>query len=304
MINKIMIVLVFGLLTGCSITSPHAKLTKSTPRWYFETPKSDKYIEYGVGEGKDKQLAIKMAYTNLNGKLGVVLDKNYKKEYVYTEIEPKYYKKKVFNEYQEKYELIEMDEESIELVDTFERMGKTLVLVKLDKIMYKNYIDRKVVEEVRLLKEEEEIIQSKDFLDRAFRYKSMLVDGQLLKTYIDIYRNISNNNSNLSREARYLRELIENAEELNKEKIIHVEYIGLTNELENQFNIFLEDNRWTLREDEQYLNVEVQKIGDEVTVIFSQNYKDTYMTILKVSALDTKQKIRNILEKELNLYLK
>lgn len=80
---RILTNLLLALLTisfiGCSKTTPKiVHVEKQLPKWYLNPPlKSEKYL-YGVGDGINREEAIKSALDDLVSKLGISISSNYK----------------------------------------------------------------------------------------------------------------------------------------------------------------------------------------------------------------------------------
>lgn len=274
MVKKVFLILgALLMVSGCSISSSVHKGDPKTPDWYIEPPKEDLYNVYGVGEGFTHQEAIAVALANINNALGVKIKVDYKNEVSYSSSTMYFKDQKTNKVIETSSDLLEFT--NYEVVSSFERLNKILVLVRLDKVKYGAFIKDKVQKEVKRLKNEEEYAKNINYLSKLKLYRELDLKAKELGVYIKVYGQITGYRSRLSREARYLRVFEENYQKVLNNRNVTVRYDEVSKLVRGQFEGFLSENRFSIKQKLQPLvaSLECQKVQNPESDITTYRFK-------------------------------
>jgi len=171
----IVITLIFSVgMLGCGGSKPQVDIQpQKQPSWYTHPPRSDAQTLYGVGDGVDKQAALKDALNNVLGTLSLSLSSEYDAKTVVKEgiheSSSGEYKTHIHAQVQKiritNYEVLQTQKLG------FKHYG---VLVKVDKQRFYETLKKEVQQKFHYINEKEKTVAKQSVLKRFFFYKKAL----------------------------------------------------------------------------------------------------------------------------------
>lgn len=279
------------LLNACSVTTPHTAYEDKAPSWYYNQPQDDMKNLYAMAEDKTKKQAISKALNKINNKFKIKVEKNYNEQINFKANKQNIdIEKNNIEEYTYPLEIT-----NYEVISTFKRQGNIVVLLKLEKQKYQRYISKKVKKEIKKLKKQEKSIENSNIIKKSSVYDRLNLKTYELQAYIDVYHKMSGFTPRLAKEARYIRILRENYEEIQEQKKLSIYYEGNSRLIKKEFEKYLSENKYLIKRATQPLNI-VLNIG-----ILYEDKKDlsTYFVdiVIKEYDLIIKQSKFKVLEK-------
>jgi hypothetical protein len=174
-VNRVMmIVLVSFGLSGCGATKPQIDIqAPKQPQWYTHPPQSDTTTLYGVGDGVDKNGALKDALNNVLGSLSLSLSSEYDAKTVVQEglreSSSGVYKTHIYAKVQQvritNYEVLQTQKLGFKHYAT---------LVKVDKKRFYQTLKNELEQKFHMVKQQEKNLAQQSVLKRFFFYKKVL----------------------------------------------------------------------------------------------------------------------------------